>query len=352
MIDNPYKQSPARAFWSRAVSTGWNPEEVVALERPLIRVGERVVSAGSCFAANLVPYLERAGFEYLRTESPHAAFQSCADEALGYGAFSAQYGNIYTARQLLQLLQRALGLFRPSEDRWLGYDGIIDPYRPGLRFKARSNIEFDLLTAQHLACVAAAFAKADVLIYTLGLTEAWVSRIDGAVFPACPGTVAGEFDPERHAFDNFTVSQTSRDLDQFFDLLGSVNPTVRVILTVSPVPLVATATGQHVLSATMYSKSVLRVAAQEATRRRSNVVYFPAFEIVTGPQAPESFFDSSRRIVTTEAVDTVMHAFFANCSLPADSIATARPPERSADIMRLSQDIVASECEEAFADRP
>ena len=352
MIDHPYKHSTARAFWSRAVSAGWRPDEVVTSEQPLIRAGEKVVSAGSCFAANLVPYLERAGFEYLRTETPHPAFQSCADEALSYGKFSAQYGNIYTSRQLLQLLQRALGRFRPTEDRWLGYDGIIDPFRPGLRFKARSNAEFDLLSAQHLACVAAAFSQADVLIYTLGLTEAWVSRIDGAVFPACPGTVAGEFDPERHAFENYTVSETNRDLDEFLDLLLSVNPNVRVILTVSPVPLVATATGQHVLAATMYSKAVLRVAAQEATRRRSNVTYFPAFEIVTGPQAPETFFDSSRRNVTTEAIDTVMHAFFANCSLPADGAGQVQPPERAPDIARLSRDIVAAECEEMFADRP
>jgi hypothetical protein len=38
---------------------------------------------------------------------------------------------------------------------------------------------------------------------------------------------------------------------------------LRIVLTVSPVPLVATVTGSHVVPATIYSKSVLRIAAQE-----------------------------------------------------------------------------------------
>ena len=34
----------------------------------------------------------------------------------GYGIYSARFGNIYTARQLLQLIQRAYGEFVPVED--------------------------------------------------------------------------------------------------------------------------------------------------------------------------------------------------------------------------------------------
>ena len=43
-----------------------------------------------------------------------------------------------------------------------------------------------------------------------------------------------------------------------------MNPKARLVLTVSPVPLAATASGSHVLPATIYSKSVLRAAAQES----------------------------------------------------------------------------------------
>ena len=56
--------------------------------------------AGSCFASNLIPFLERAGFTYLRTEQP-PPFLRELPENLGYRNFTAAYGNIYTARQFL-----------------------------------------------------------------------------------------------------------------------------------------------------------------------------------------------------------------------------------------------------------
>jgi hypothetical protein len=298
-----------------------------------------------------VPYLERAGFYYVRTEPQHPAFSDLDTEALGYANFSAAYGNIYTARQLLHLLQRCLGLFQPAEDRWQSAGAVIDPFRPGLRYPAGSNREFDLLTAQHLRQTLASFRQADVFVFTLGLTEAWVSTIDGAVFPACPGTVAGSFDPLRHAFKNFTVAEVVTDLDQALSLLRSINPEVRVILTVSPVPLVATASGRHVLTATTYSKSVLRAAAGEIAAKDLGVTYFPAYEIVTGPQAPETFFESDRRNVSREAIDVVMGAFLASCETTGSSAPAAIGDRVDDAATEISRAIMEFECEEAMADR-
>ncbi len=234
----------------------------------------------------MVPYLESRGFEYVREEYARPLYGRIAAENLSYAKFSAGYGNIYTARQLLQLLRRCTGQWTPVEDRWAEKDKVIDPFRPGLRYYARSHREFDLLTSQHLHAVRRAFEAADVFVFTLGLTEAWISKLDGAVFPACPGTVAGTFDPARHEFANFTVSEVRADLSAAIAELRRLNPRVDVILTVSPVPLVATADGGHVLLATTYSKSVLRVAADEVVRSTERVSYFPAYEIVTGKQLP------------------------------------------------------------------
>ena len=346
-MSHPYKAAPRSAFWSRAVSTDWHPADVVATAQPYIAAGEKVVTAGSCFASNLVPYLEQAGLTYLRTERPHPAF--AYEERFGYDKFSAAYGNIYTVRQLVQLLRRALGQFTPAEDRWHVGDAVIDPLRPGLVHPARSEREFDLLTGQHLAAVHTAFTSADVFIFTLGLTEAWLSAADGTVFPACPGTVAGEFDPTRHVFHNFSVAEITADLVTFVSELRAVNPGVKVILTVSPVPLVATATREHVLLATTYSKSVLRAAAGEAANLLERVIYFPAYEIVTGPQAPYEFFEADRRSVTRAGIDTVMGAFLSRCGKAAP---VAAPVDTASRISRaVSEALADAECEEAMADR-
>ncbi len=360
---HPYKSAPKSSFWSRAVARDWNPAEVISHSSHgfLIRKGDRVVSAGSCFASNIIPYLEKAGLTYLRTEVTHPAFQDLEPEALGYGNFSAAYGNIYTARQLLQLLKRCLNTYSPVEDRWTVGDDIVDSLRPGLRYRAGSHREFDLLTAQHLRKTCEAFENADVFVFTLGLTEGWVSRLDGTVFPACPGTVAGCFDPERHEFKNFSVSEVVADLDEFIHLLHQINSDVRIIITVSPVPLVATATGNHVLSSSIYSKSVLRVAAGEIAKRHPAVTYFPAYEIVTGPQAPKEFFESDRRTVSQAGIETVMNAMLANCEVSEvqDNIDLTVAPLMEQSARRqsvngvaasISRLIAEAECEEAMTD--
>ena len=51
--------------------------------------------------------------------------------AKNYGVFSARYGNLYTARQLTQLVDRAFGQYNPEDLYWTRKDGrYVDPFRP------------------------------------------------------------------------------------------------------------------------------------------------------------------------------------------------------------------------------
>ena len=136
---HPYRTAPTTAFWSRSVSENFDAKALLLGDnQPLIRKEDRVATAGSCFASNLVPYLEENGLTYLRKTARHPALLEIPDENLGYDKFSAGYGNVYTVRQLLQLLRRSTGKFRPAEDRWITAQGVIDPFRPGLRYRPRS----------------------------------------------------------------------------------------------------------------------------------------------------------------------------------------------------------------------
>jgi hypothetical protein len=84
---------------------------------------------------------------------------------------------------------------------------------------------------------------------------------------------------------------------------------VRFLLTVSPVPLTATASGQHVMVATMQSKSVLRAAASEMVARRDDVDYFPSYELIAGFQSEGRHFDENLRTVRRTGVEHVMRHF-------------------------------------------
>jgi hypothetical protein len=290
----------------------------------------------------MVPYLEAAGYEYVRTESVIAG----PTDRFGYGRYSATYGNIYTARQLSQLIERVIGRFKPKEDRWVFEDRIIDPFRPGLADAAETEEEYDLLTASHLRKVGEAVRVANVLFFTLGLTEAWISADDGAVFPVCPGTVAGDFDSSRHRFKNFSVAEVISDLETCIAGLRTINQSLRLVLTVSPVPLVATATGQHVLSASSYSKSVLRVACEHVANSCDDVVYFPSYELVVGPQALD-YFEEDRRNVSKKGVELVMKALFESSETSSVSHARAVSPQ---NVSGLSEELARMECEETMTD--
>ena len=356
MSDHPYRNAPDTAFWERSVVREFTPAAVP--KRPDTPFGptDRFMSAGSCFASNVRRYLEAGGFDYTVTEGPHPMWPESA-EAPYYEAFSARYGNIYTVRQMVQLIQRAQGTFRPVEEFWVDGETLIDPFRPGLLHRARSVDEFRALTAQHLRAVLRAITESTVFVFTLGLTEAWVSSADGAVFPACPGTVAGTFDPARHAFVNFDANEVRTDLVKMVDLMRSINPSLRIVLTVSPVPLVATATDQHVLTATTYSKAVLRVAAEEAVRLRPDVHYFPAFELVTASQDPGGAFEADLRSVREPVVASVMDAFFTSLcaggisrpSGPGDSGRTSATAD-AARLRLIATSAIEAECEEMMMD--
>jgi len=282
-------------------------------------------------------------------------------QAYHYGTFSARYGNLYTTRQLLQLFERAYGRYAPADEAWPAGGGRwIDPYRPQIQPEGfLSRREFDVDRARHLAAVRRMFEELDVFVFTLGLTEAWCARSDGAVYPVCPGVSGGEFDPERHVFHNFSTAEVGADMLAFIDALRVVNPEARVILTVSPVPLIATAEERHVLVATSYSKSVLRVACEEVCRARSGVAYFPSYEIITGGYTRGAYFAADLRSVTEAGVEHVMRLFLRHCTsggplsaqhraeLPAASHSPAAPDRHLAENARLT----AVNCDEEALDR-
>jgi hypothetical protein len=283
----------------------------VVATRFQIGADDRVATAGSCFAQHIARSLRRAGSQYYIAEPPPPGMSEAEAATRQYGVFSARTGNIYTVRQLLQLFEQAHGRWQPQETAWLRADGrFVDPYRPSVEPDGfASAAEVAAGRAAHLAAVRTMFSTATVFIFTLGLTEAWYAQADGAVFPVAPGVAGGSFDPARHAFVNFSAAEIEADLALFVTGLAKINPECRVILTVSPVPLIATYEARHVMVATSYSKAALRVAAEGARQGFAHVEYFPSYEIITGNYARGAYFADDLREVTPSGVDHAMRVF-------------------------------------------
>ncbi len=320
----------------------------------------KVATAGSCFAQHIARHLSAVGFNYFVAEPGHPVLSDAIKKQNNYGLFSARYGNVYTARQLAQLFRRAYGRFVPREEAWIDEEGLVrDPFRPTIQpggFVSVEEMQADRI--QHLEAVRRMFENLDVFVFTLGLTECWLSLEDGAVFPLCPGVEGGEFNEQKYAFYNQPVDDVISDMSEFIRNLKSVNPRAEIILTVSPVPLAATAVpGAHVLSATTYSKSVLRVAAETLTRTFSCVHYFPSFEIITGAFSRGAYYGDNLRDVTEAGVSHVMGLFLQHATdnvsdirSEKDDASTPLDASQSGFLQRAEQ-IVEVECDEMLLDR-
>ena len=311
---HPYVELPAQQSWRRSVA-GVDRHAFDPVVSPRFRIDAQaaVATAGSCFAQHISRKLQSLGFNFLQREGGEG-LDAAARSAGQYGLFSARYGNLYTARQLLQLFERAYGRFDPVEPAWQRPDGRwADPFRPSIEAQGFESPEAMLADRRaHLAAVREVFEGADLFVFTLGLTEGWRSRADGAMFPLAPGVIAGEYDPAVHEFVNFGVHECEQDLAAFLVLLKSVNAKVKVLLTVSPVPLAATYEPRHVLVATTYSKSVLRVVAENAWRRFAWVDYFPSYEIITGSFNEGAYYEADHREVNAIGVAHAMRCFVGN----------------------------------------
>lgn len=309
---------------------------------------ERIGTAGSCFAQHISRELRGNGFNFVDVEPAPPLLPAELHQRFGYGMFSARYGNVYTSGQLWQLIRRAFARFSPVEEPWQHEGRWFDPFRPSIEpegFASREELEAS--RASHLRQVRTLFQSIDVFVFTLGLTESWQSVADGAVFPMCPGTVAGTFDPARYVFANAGYPEVLDAMSRVINFLRRINPSLRFILTVSPVPLTATASGHHVLVATAQSKAVLRAVAGELARRHEFVDYFPSYEIVTSPANQGRFFEENLRSVRPEGVKTVMSTFFATLCRPASDDVAPVQDDASAEFDPMDEDVL---CDEARLD--
>jgi len=352
---NPYLDMPRSNWWSSSV-TRVRSTDVDPVVRPKFRItrSDRIVTAGSCFAQHVAKRLARHGFNYLVTEQAPEGMGAEEATRANYGVFSARYGNVYTARQFDQLIDRAYGRFRPVDDVWETGGRFYDPFRPQIQeggFVSREALETD--REAHFAAVRRALEGADVLVFTLGLTETWYDKRDGAVYPTVPGAVAGAFDPAVHGFHNFNVEEVVRDLTSAIGKIRAIRPGVRILLTVSPVPLKATASEAHVLVATTYSKSVLRVAAEQICEMNPRCDYFPSYEIITGQHARGAYYERDLREITRDGVDHVMRVLFAHYAVKSTAptrraLAPAAPDmDHVAEMARLGEIV----CDEEVLDR-
>lgn len=315
-LKNPYLGYAAKNFWKTGVAEVFKEENFDQLWQskfPILK-SSKIITVGSCFAQHISRWLKMQGYHWIESELYPSGLSENEATDMGYGVFSFRTGNIYTPALLKQWLALALKEIPPIDEIFEEEGRFFDPLRPHLPPQGYESAE--LLFADRevtLSSIRQALSHADIFIFTLGLTEAW-RNVSGYIYPACPGTIRGQFNTDEHYFINYDYKSIYEDLEWIVAKLKSINPSLRFLLTVSPVPLTATATQSHVLTATTYSKSVLRCAAGYLAATHSDVDYFPSYELIISGATRRNFFEDNLRSVRSEGVEFVMSHFAAGLS--------------------------------------
>ena len=300
IVKHPYENLIKTQYWSTGVKEPLNSLEKLELPsiHSLISIGENVCSIGSCFAQHIGKNLISRNYKYLVSK-----YSGKRKESFGLG-------NVYTPTQFRQWLEFSMGLREWSSDTIYinenkDYFDYLLPHVSA--FKSQSSlIEYRTAIAEEIKCN---LEIANTLIFTLGLTEQWETRKNEAI-GNCPGTLIGKFEENKYKFKNLSFSEIIDELSKINNLIKRLNPKIKIIFTVSPVPLTATYNTEHILVANMTSKSTLRAAVIEYVKEVSNTAYFPSFELITHNPLDDWRFQKNLRSVSETGVQLVMEYGF------------------------------------------
>jgi hypothetical protein len=251
-----------------AILDGWLPP------RPVIDKRTRILTFGSCFAGNIARHLTAAGFNLVGEKSRSAMGEQ--SKSVYLVVCNEAIVNTFTIRQLFQ---------------WI-YENKI-PNEPTWRDEGSSLYRF---TEEKRKQTAAIVDESEVLIITLGLSEIWYNKQNGDVYSS--SIPRDLFDDSKHGFRVSTVDENRENLDVVYRLIRKHKPNARIVITLSPVPLLATFRPISCISANTVSKAILRVALDEFLRAHASderLHYWPSYEIVMdGFQ--DSFLEDNRHV--------------------------------------------------------
>jgi len=341
---NPYKELKADKFWkkfSRDITQIYEKEWKFD-----VNSRSRFANFGSCFALNIEKKL--TDINIINTEVYPINWPETYSQ-FNYSNYSARYGNIYNPRQFRQLFERAFELKEPIDKVWTDNGQLIDPFRPGLGWRISDMREFNLLHSSHMAAIQNIPKSADVFIFTLGLNETWQDLRDGFCYPSCPGTITGKFENYKHELKILNLNDLVEDLNFVIDLLTKLNDKLKFILTLSPVPMVATASSLNVAEANVNSKANLKLAIQETVNNHKNVDYFPSYDLLHLIGSTQNIFDTNGRSIKDSAVDLIMRIFRHKVGITYDNINPIIEDQNVA--LLTSEKLIEKECEEEFNNR-
>lgn len=136
-------------------------------------------------------------------------------------------------------------------------------------------------------------------VFTLGTNHVYILNETGEIVDNCRKRPQRLF-TERE----LSVDECADYLREAVTTLRQINPSVRIIITVSPIRY-----AKYGFHGSQLSKAALLLAADKLTKEMDNVVYFPAYEIVNDELRDYRFYREDMLHPTDQAVEYIWQHF-------------------------------------------
>lgn len=136
-------------------------------------------------------------------------------------------------------------------------------------------------------------------VFTLGTNHVYILNETGEIVDNCRKR------PQRLFTEHeLSVDECADYLRDAVTMLRQINPSVRIIITVSPIRY-----AKYGFHGSQLSKATLLLAADKLTKEMDNVVYFPAYEIVNDELRDYRFYREDMLHPTDQAVEYIWQRF-------------------------------------------
>jgi hypothetical protein len=266
----------------------------------------RFFCIGSCFARSVESVLSERGYRVMSLGPEFALIDNLPSTR------AAGFANKYNVPSISNALRWGIEDSYPVDAFLKDGDGLwVDPH-------AHTNVPaatFERVVERRtlLNRIMGRVRDSDVMILTLGISEVWFDCETDLYLNMAPPKRVVDAEPARFVLRVLDYAETMFWLERAVELLRLGNPAGRVVITVSPVAMRCTFTGDDVVVANSYSKSVLRAAAAEMCARDDNLHYFPSFEIAHYSR-PDAAWSSDRAHVSSALINVVTSHFVASAA--------------------------------------
>jgi len=238
---------------------------------------DKIMLLGSCFSENIGDLMEEAKFNCL--QNPHGILYNPLN--IADSIQECINGKKYTETDLFY-----------ANEQWNSFhhhSRFSDPDKE----KCLSNINNKIETAHHF------LKESKWLFITFGSAFIYRNNSEQKFVANCHKIPQKEFTKEL-----VSVQQIVTVYEELIDSLMTINPTVRLIFTVSPVRYIRDGVAENNLS-----KSILVQAIHQLVNERKTADYFPAYEIVMDELRDYRFFKTDMVHPNDQAIDYVFERF-------------------------------------------